>query len=128
MGFVFTLRSHQKMQKVDARHNPIQSECRDALLLCCRSICCRENRQQNLICIAAHPCPLPGTGGGRVHVFCGASNAARVEIFQLFGSKRVMTANQRSTALPKLCFASPSKLHPYMHGMPSRRFVTMAHF
>ena len=33
-------------------------------------------------------------------VFCGATNAARVEIFQLFGSKRVMTANQRSTALP----------------------------
>ena len=52
----------------------------------------------------------------RVHVFCGATNDARVEIFQLFGSKRVMTANQRSTTLPKLCFASPSKLHPYMHG------------
>jgi hypothetical protein len=41
------------MQKVAAQHDPIQSECRDALLLCCRSTCCRENRQQNLICGAA---------------------------------------------------------------------------
>ena len=65
-----------------------------------------------MICSAARPCPRCR----RVHVFCGASNAAGVEIFQLFGSKRVMTAKQRSTALPKLCFASPSKLHPYMHG------------
>jgi hypothetical protein len=43
---------------------------------------------------------LQRSAGGRVHVFCGATNAARVEIFQLFGSKRMMTANQRSKALP----------------------------
>ena len=70
-----TLRSHQKMQKVDARHDPIQSECRDALLLCCRSICCRENRQQNLICGASKsdlqrgmPVPAAGHGHAAPHI------------------------------------------------------------
>ena len=47
------LRSHQKMQKDAAQHDPIQSECRDALRVCCRTTCCWENRQQNLICGAA---------------------------------------------------------------------------
>ena len=68
--FILTLRSHQKMQKVDARRDPIQSECRDALLLCCRSICCRENGQQNLICGASKSdlrrgMPVPAAGHGR---------------------------------------------------------------
>ena len=65
-----TLRSHQKMQKVDARRDPIQSECRDALLLCCRSICCRFDARQNLIWRASKSdlrrgMPVPAAGHGR---------------------------------------------------------------
>ena len=41
------------MQKDAAQHDPIQSECSDALRVCCRTTCCRENRQQDLICGAA---------------------------------------------------------------------------